>query len=277
MKNFIKAIKEINRTLNFLMFFETMLNTTIFFLLLYFLLSLINLYPILAIIPAVIYFAVRLYVNSKSDKRVVVENKYIPLKEKLRTAADNIKQDNPVVNELQDEVLHDLKHVGISSFIKTKRVSYKIFSIILLSFAIVFATTLNLYVVDFSQFLSGIPGIFGDILGNADSRRADNTVLGELNESNDIYGGQQACWANCVNPTKKELKDISEKAKISLNELKKVLDEEERPKVSDLENYSLIIVRAPVIEDEEISTTPVSIFISKNKNNIITIASNIEK
>ena len=91
---------------------------------------------------------------------------------------------------------------------------------------------------------------------------------GSLND----LGTAAKCWALCINPTNKELRDISEKAKISLNELKKVLDEEERPKVSDLENYSLIIVRAPVIEDEEVSTTPVSIFISKNKNNIITIA-----
>jgi magnesium transporter len=79
------------------------------------------------------------------------------------------------------------------------------------------------------------------------------------------------CWAECINPTKKELKHISEKAKIPLSELIKVLDEEERPKVSDLDNYSVIIVRAPWIEHNEILTTPVSIFISKNKNNIITI------
>ena len=79
------------------------------------------------------------------------------------------------------------------------------------------------------------------------------------------------CWTECISPTKKELKHISEKAKIPLNELVKVLDEEERPKVSDLENYSVIIVRAPWIEHNEILTTPVSVFISKNKNNIITI------
>jgi len=90
---------------------------------------------------------------------------------------------------------------------------------------------------------------------------------GSLND----LGSSSICWADCINPTKKELKDISEKAKISLNELKKVLDENERPKVSDLENYSLIIVRTPLIEHDEILTTPLSIFISKNKNNIITI------
>jgi len=80
------------------------------------------------------------------------------------------------------------------------------------------------------------------------------------------------CWAECVNPTKSELKSISDKAKISLHELEKVLDEEERPKVSDLENYSVIIIRAPWVEHEDILTTPISIFISKNRNNVITIA-----
>jgi len=91
---------------------------------------------------------------------------------------------------------------------------------------------------------------------------------GSLND----LGSTSKCWTDCINPTKKDLKDISEKAKIPLNELIKVLDEEERPKVSDLENYSLIIVRAPWIEHDEILTTPLSIFISKNKNNIITIS-----
>ena len=80
------------------------------------------------------------------------------------------------------------------------------------------------------------------------------------------------CWAHCINPTEKELIEISEKANIPLEDLKEVLDEEERPKVSDLDNYSLIVVRAPLVENDEISTTPLSLFISKNKNNVITIA-----
>ena len=90
---------------------------------------------------------------------------------------------------------------------------------------------------------------------------------GSLND----LSSSSICWADCTNPTKKELKDISEKAKIPLNELKSVLDEDERPKVSDVEKYSLIIVRTPWIKDDEILTTPLSIFISKDKNNIITI------
>src|SRR3989338_10653213 len=185
MKDFIKVIKEINRTIDFFMFFESFLNAAIFFLAVYFVLSLVNLYPISALIPALIYFILMLYVHSREDKRKIVESKYEPLKEKLRTAADNVNEDNPVVNELEEEVITDLKHVGLSSFIQTKPVSYKIFVTILLSFAIVFATQQNLYVVDLSKFLSNLPGILENI---NPLKIADNTPLGEINESNDIYG-----------------------------------------------------------------------------------------
>lgn len=187
MKNFIKVIKEINRTLEFLIIFESILNAVIFFLVVYLLLSLVNLFPILAVIPAIIYFAMRLYTNSKSDKRKIVESKYEPLKEKLRTAADNYKEENPVVNELEEEVVQDLKHVGLSSFIQTKNVSYKIFTTLLLSFAIVLATTMNLYIVDLNKFLGNVP----DMLENLNLRRAASMPLGEINESEDIYGDSQ--------------------------------------------------------------------------------------
>ena len=187
MKTFINAIKEINRTLNFLIIFETALNAAIFFLVIYLLLSLINLYPVLAIIPALVYFAARMYTNSKADKRIMVENKYGPLKEKLRTAADNIEKENPVVNELQEEVIYDLKNVGLSSFISTRQVSYKIAATILLSFAIVFATTMNLYIVDLNEFLGSIP----DAINKLSLKRATNTPIGEVNESSDIYGNSK--------------------------------------------------------------------------------------
>jgi len=166
------------------MIFEIIINSAIFFLVIYFLLSLINLFPIMALIPTIIYSGMKLREKSRSDKRKIVESKYEPLKEKLRTAADNVKEENPVINELEEEVVHDLKHVGLSSFIQTRKISYKIFVTILLSFAIVFATTLNFYIVDVSKFLEGIPGM----LEKFDPRRAENILLGDVNESDDIYG-----------------------------------------------------------------------------------------
>ena len=183
MKNFIKAVKEINRTLNFITVFDILLNSAIFFLVVYFLLSLVNLFPMFAIVPVAVYFVLRLVVKSRRDKRKMVESKYEPLKEKLRTAVDNIREENPVVNELEDDVMHDLKHVGLSSFIQTKQVMLKIFSVIILSFAIVFATEMGFYIVDLNEFLSNVPDFLDGI-----SRRADNVMLGEINESQGIYG-----------------------------------------------------------------------------------------
>lgn len=78
-------------------------------------------------------------------------------------------------------------------------------------------------------------------------------------------------WADCINPTKKEVEEIAKKADISLIDLEETLDEEERPKVIDLNNYSLIVFKAPFFENGEITTTPISIFLSKNKSNVITI------
>ena len=187
MKNFINVIKEIDRTLNMVFVFSSILNAAIFFLSVYLLLSIVNLYPILALIPAAVYFALRLDSRSKMDKRNIVESKYEPLKEKLRTAADNIKEDNPVINELEEEVVHDLKNVGLSSFIQTKEVSYKLFATIALSFVIVLTTTTNLYIIDLNEFLSTtIPEYLKGI-----PKLADGALFGEINESEDIYGESQ--------------------------------------------------------------------------------------
>ena len=169
--------------MNFITVFDLLLNSAIFFLVVYFLLSLVNLFPMFAIVPVAVYFVLRLAVKSRRDKRKMVESKYEPLKEKLRTAVDNIREENPVVNELEDEVMHDLKHVGLSSFIQTKQVMLKIFSVIILSFAIVFATEMGFYIVDLNEFLSNVPDFLDGI-----SRRADNVMLGEINESQGIYG-----------------------------------------------------------------------------------------
>jgi hypothetical protein len=185
MKNFVKVIKEINRTLNFLFLFETLINSAIFFLIVYLLLAVINLYPILAFIPALIYFLMRLFINLGKDKRLIVESKYSPLREKLRTAADNIKEDNPVIEELEEEVVNDLKQVGMSSFLHTKQVSYKIFAAIFLSFAIVFITQQNLYIVDLNKLFSDIPGAIQTLNPAA---RVSNVPIGDINESDDIYG-----------------------------------------------------------------------------------------
>ena len=79
-------------------------------------------------------------------------------------------------------------------------------------------------------------------------------------------------WVDVFEPTKKELKQISEASGILIEDLRITIDGEERPKVMDIEGpFSLIIFGAPSFEKDEISTTPVFVYVSKYHNCVITI------
>jgi len=70
------------------------------------------------------------------------------------------------------------------------------------------------------------------------------------------------------------LRLISEKSGILLDDLKDSLKDDERPKILDIAGpYSLILFAAPAFEEEEIGTTPVFIYVSKDQNTVITIRS----
>lgn len=181
MKQFQDVVKEINRTLNELILFDNIVNTTIVFLVFYFILSILDFNPLFALIPALLYLGFYSYMSFKSYKPLIIESKYAPLREKLRTAADNIGMDNPIVEELEYEVTSEMKNVGLSMFINPRTLSYKIFGVVLLSFMVIFATTLNLKLLDFAK--QKVPDIF-----DKSPKGVGNFVATKLNTSEDIYG-----------------------------------------------------------------------------------------
>ncbi len=182
MKQFPSVIKEINRTLNELILFENIVNTTLVFLIFYFTFSVLDFKPLYALIPASVYLGYYSYRSFKSYKPGIVESKYAPLREKLRTAADNVGLSNPIVDELEYEVTNEMKNVGLSMFINPKVLSYKILAVMLLSFMIIFATTLNLKLLEFAK--QKVPDIF-DTRG---LKGVGNFVATKLNTTDDIYG-----------------------------------------------------------------------------------------
>jgi len=101
-----------------------------------------------------------------------------------------------------------------------------------------------------------------------------HTKRGAVEGSIKDLGKKEVCWVDCVNPTKQDLLEISEITKIPFEDLKESFGEGERPKVLDLEKYSLVTFRAPFFEHHEthIATCSIAIFVSKNKNNIITLS-----
>src|SRR3989338_3580319 len=180
MKEFSQVVKEINRTLNELIFFENIVNTTMVFLVFYLVLSVLDFKPLWALVPALAYLGFYSYISFRSYKPGIVESKYAPLREKLRTAADNIGMSNPIVEELEYEVTSEMKNVGLSMFINPRTLSYKIFAVMALSFMIIFATTLNIKFLEFAK--NRVPDIFEGPKG------VGNFVATKLNTSDDIYG-----------------------------------------------------------------------------------------
>ena len=182
MKQFSDVVKEINRTLNQLILFENLVNTTLVFLISYFILEIIDFHPLWALAPALAYLVFYSRISLKSNKPLIVESKYAPLREKLRTAADNVGMSNPIVEELEYEVTSEMKNVGLSMFINPKMLSYKILAVMVLSFMIIFATTSNLKLLEFARNKAT------DIFDTRGIKGVGNFVATKLNTSDDIYG-----------------------------------------------------------------------------------------
>jgi hypothetical protein len=182
MKQFGQVVKEINKTLTQLIFFENIVNTTIVFMIFYFLFSIFDVPPFYSVAPALIYLGFYSYAGIKSKKHLIVEKRYEPLREKLRTAADNMDKENPIVEELEYEVTAEMKNIGRSLFINPRTISYKIFGVVLLSFLIIFATTMNLRVLEFAK---RAPDIF-----DMSIKGVGDFTATELNTSDNIYGDE---------------------------------------------------------------------------------------
>jgi magnesium transporter len=75
-------------------------------------------------------------------------------------------------------------------------------------------------------------------------------------------------WIRAVNPDHEEIKKLSKYTEIPLEELQESFEEDERPRITT-EKYIEIIYRAPYLENDEITTLPLYIYIYKNR--LITI------
>ncbi len=180
MKQFKIVLLEINKTLNELMLFENIINTALIFLAFYLFLSFFKISFVFSLIPAIAYLAIFTYIRLKMPKSRIVEDKYAPLKEKLRTAADNVEKENIIIDELEYEVTREMKSVGLSLFINPRNISYKILAATVLSFMIIFTSTFN---IQFPSIRKAVPDIFDRSI-----KGAGDFIATKLESSDDIYG-----------------------------------------------------------------------------------------
>ena len=65
----------------------------------------------------------------------------------------------------------------------------------------------------------------------------------------EIQEPQDGCWVALTNPTATEIFEISEQFQIEVDDLRAPLDEEERSRIEVEDNYTLILVDVPMIEE----------------------------
>lgn len=89
------------------------------------------------------------------------------------------------------------------------------------------------------------------------------TIDGAVHQVNEA---QEGCWIALVNPTATEILDIAREYRIEQDDLRAPLDEEERSRIEAEENYTMILVDIPVIEErnekEWYGTIPMSIILT---------------
>lgn len=185
---FQKAIEEISFELSKISLFNTFLNSAIVFMVAYLILGIFSFYPLFfSMILALLYFIISLLLKARENSIIKVESKYSALKEKLRTAADNIKLSNPIVAELQEDIAKDLSRVEDAAFFNEKNTYTKILMVLLLSFVIVFTAPISIDIIKPEIKLSDIQSLIREKGGGAGVERGGKGAgLGP--SSGDIYG-----------------------------------------------------------------------------------------
>ncbi|MBQ3114856.1 MAG: magnesium transporter CorA family protein [Clostridia bacterium] len=82
-----------------------------------------------------------------------------------------------------------------------------------------------------------------------------------------IDEAQDGCWVSLIRPNEQELKEIANRYKIELDDLRDATDEEERSRIQVEDNYTMVLVDVPSVEvknkKETYVTIPMSIFLTK--------------
>ena len=93
--------------------------------------------------------------------------------------------------------------------------------------------------------------------------RIFKTIDGKMHQ---VEEASEGCWIALTDPTATEIFEISNKYQIEVDDLRAPLDEEERSRIEVEDNYTLILVDTPIIEErgekDWYGTIPLSIIVT---------------
>src|SRR3989344_465876 len=179
------ALAELRRTLILIKLFNSSIDSILVFIGFTLLFVLIKIPWYYAAIPFLLHAIIYIPRKMKDIRYSEVEKKVPILKEKLRTVADNVGKSNELIDELNKEVLREMKQIKTSAFIDPRKSMFKMFALGLMAFLIIFSASLNVKFFDFDSILKKRAGSDGGIRNLEDIDIDSRSILEE-----DIYGEQ---------------------------------------------------------------------------------------
>ena len=99
--------------------------------------------------------------------------------------------------------------------------------------------------------------------------------LSKNNQFSQVDGPENGCWISMINPNEAELLQISKELELDLDVIKASLDIYERSRIETDENYTMVLVNIPTVEEhnekELYNTIPLSIIVTQDV--VITVCS----
>jgi len=104
-----------------------------------------------AVVPAFAYAIIHTKGNLAQVSFQKIEEKFPEFNEQLITVADNWKEDNPVVEQLNLEVLQKMKNIRTSYFLDFGRLSRELIVMLVVSFIIIGSSAFNVKFLDIGE------------------------------------------------------------------------------------------------------------------------------
>ena len=118
------ALKEAKKAVLHIVIFNSVIDTLVVFMLLFLATVLLTIPIGYAIIITLVYAVVHTYGNIKEVNFSSIEAKFPNLNEQLITVADNWKEQNEIVEALNQEVLLKMKEIRTSRFLNFGKLPY---------------------------------------------------------------------------------------------------------------------------------------------------------
>lgn len=185
MKKIRMAIRELKSLLVSVNLLEGFLDGLILFLIIFALLLFTTIPPLWSGIVFIPYLIWHIRSKLKKVNLENVENKTKEVEWQLRTVADNLDKENEIVNELNNEVLFNMKKIMLSDYINFKKIIRQVSIASLFVFLIIFLASANVQFIDLEKIASEFK------LPQRKSSREFEPYSGyEIEEDGDIWGDE---------------------------------------------------------------------------------------